>query len=241
MNKIYTQLELELGVEMNPNRNKSNRPRAKSDFYETPSGLAEATIKYLIGRDFVSPFLDTCILDPGCGNGIWAEAYNNVLQESFDNVPHYVYGIDINSPKYNRQLYYDFVLGDFTNRRTILFEPPDLKFDFIMGNPPFSLMEQFIKRSWELLASNGTIAFLGRLGFLGSQTRAKSNGLFRTHPLHTVLVSSRRPSFFSTVDGRNTTDMMEYAIFIWTKTSSLPAYPKIDWLLWNYEKPHIGM
>jgi len=221
---------------MNPNRNKSNRPRAKSDFYETPPELAGATIQYLINVGFVDPFTDTIILDPGCGNGIWAEAYNNVCEKEFNKVSSYIYGIDLNPPKYNRQLYYDFVLGDFINRRQILFEPPDLKFDFIMGNPPFSLMEEFVKRSWELLSVNGTIAFLGRLGFLGSQTRAKSTGLFRTHPLHTVLVSSRRPSFFSVVDGKHTTDMMEYAIFIWVKSNSLPAHPKVGWLLWEYDK-----
>ena len=40
--------------------------------------------------------------------------------------------------------------------------------DVIITNPPFSLTEQFLKKSLEELAPDGTLAYLQRVNFLGS-------------------------------------------------------------------------
>jgi len=43
--------------------------------------------------------------------------------------------------------------------------------DVIITNPPFSLTEEFIKKSLSELAPNGTMAYLQRVNFLGSKKR----------------------------------------------------------------------
>jgi len=230
MGIAYKQLELGLGdIEVNPKRNKSNRPRSKADFYQTPAELAYATIDRLISSGFILPSKVKDILDPGCGNGIWTSNYITHIKDT-DLDPNF-YGIDIDVPQFNKFLYGDLVIDDY-----ITHDYASKRFDLILGNPPFSLMEEFIRKSYSLLNQNGVIAFLGRLEFLGSQKRCK--GLFREIPLQEVWVSSRRPSFFSVLDGKHTTDMMEYAIFIVIKERMLVGLyrkPTLDWLMWEYE------
>lgn len=220
---------------MNPNRNKSTRGRAKSDFYETPYEMARAVIEKLFTYGII--YKATNILDPGCGNGVWTDAFLSVLDSPIPE-PHglsyfpYFVGVDINEPERNKFLYSELIIGDYLE-----YSPGLKKFDLIIGNPPFSLMEEFVRKSISLVAEHGTIALMGRLAFLGSQKRAKSGGLFTEYPPHNVWVSSRRPSFFSVVDGKHTTDMMEYAIYIWRQgLLSIKTPPMISWFLWDYNK-----
>jgi SAM-dependent methyltransferase len=230
MDLTYTQLELE-GLQMNPKRNKSTRPRSKADFYQTPFELAYATIGKLYDGNLLIPSNIDAVLDPGCGNGVWTDAYVEFISNKFPNLlTPSLHGIDINPPNSDTYLYCDFVIGDYLDEK--ISPLPLIHADLIIGNPPFSLMEEFIRRSLDLLEKDGIIAFLGRLEFLGSQKRAR--GLFKDYPPYAVWVSSRRPSFFSVLEGKHTTDMMEYAIFIWREGfKSVP--PKLDWLLWEYD------
>lgn len=211
-------------IKMNPKRNKSNRHRSKADFYQTPFELAYATVDKLVETHIISLNTTFNILDPGCGNGIWTEAYTKYIKHTVFT-PEF-HGIDINEIERNKFLYSDLFIGDFLESEYAI------DFDLIFGNPPFSLMEEFVRKSYDLLHEGGVIAFLGRLEFLGSQRRCK--GLFKEIPPYEVWVSSRRPSFFSVLDGKHTTDMMEYAIFIWKK--NFIGNTKVDWLLWEYDK-----
>lgn len=81
-------------------------------------------------------------------------------------------------------------------------------FDFVVTNPPYSLAEEFVKRS---LSCAGTVCMLLRLGFLASRRRAD---FMRAHPPD-VYVLSRRPSF----SGRGT-DATEYGWFVWYRWRS---------------------
>jgi len=79
-----------------------------------------------------------------------------------------------------------------------------------LTNPPYSLAEQFVRKS---ITDNQCTIMLLRLGFLASQGRYQ---LFKTYPITGLYVLSRRPSF---INGR--TDNSEYAWFAWDKTGEI--------------------
>lgn len=86
------------------------------------------------------------------------------------------------------------------------------RFDVCIGNPPYSLAQEFVNQA---LGCSRIVCFLLRLNFLGSQKRA--TWLRANTP--SVLVLPRRPSF--TDD--NKTDATEYAWFCW----GLDAVPRV--------------
>lgn len=85
------------------------------------------------------------------------------------------------------------------------------RFDLVIGNPPYSLAEEFVEHALRSLHPGASVAFLLRLSFLGSQGRL--TGLFKHRPLRYLLPVAGRPSF--TPDGK--TDSSEYGFFVWTK------------------------
>jgi hypothetical protein len=85
------------------------------------------------------------------------------------------------------------------------------KADLVLGNPPYSLAEEFVEHALGCLHDDASVAFLLRLSFLGSQRRLL--GLFKAAPLRCLFPIAGRPSF--TPDGR--TDASEYGVFVWTK------------------------
>ncbi|MGR3071476.1 DNA methyltransferase [Vibrio vulnificus] len=80
--------------------------------------------------------------------------------------------------------------------------------DIIITNPPFSLTEEFIRKSLSELAPNGTMAYLQRVNFLGSAVRLPFWFEIGFPPKVPVIVP--RPRF---VGGGS--DSCEYAWFIW--------------------------
>jgi hypothetical protein len=90
-------------------------------------------------------------------------------------------------------------------------EVPAARFKFrpevVIGNPPYSLAEAFVRRSRSLWPG-AQVMFLLRLGFLASAERA-SLWADAGHP--DVYVLPDRPSF--TGDGR--TDGADYAWYVW--------------------------
>lgn len=201
-------------------RNKSERPRRENDFYPTPYGLAHEAL-LCFQRDEHSMH-NWHILDAGCGKGIWMDAANEV-GSGFGGV----YGIDLEpdpSLLYARK-------GDFLAHNAATMGLP--LFDLVMGNPPYSLMEEFVRHSLQdsLLLDHGYVFFMCRLEFLASKTRCY--GLYAEHPLKRVYVLSRRPSFFST-NGRRTTDAQDYAMFLWQK--GYTGKTELSWLYWDYDQ-----
>ncbi len=77
------------------------------------------------------------------------------------------------------------------------------RFDVALGNPPFTLDEEFVEESMKLA---DTVVMLLRLNFIGSSGRC---AFMQKHPPD-VYVLPDRPSF----DGRGT-DSIEYAWFVW--------------------------
>ena len=201
------------------NRLKSERPRRRYDFYETPPELVNASIEHWRRDEMIHyPYN---YLDPGCGNGIWG----NVIHYHFPNSN--IFGIDINLPSsmeygiaYNLVYDEDYLEFDFDG------------FELIAGNPPYSLAEEFVRKSFDLIADGGYIFFLLRLAFLESKKR--HFGLFSEYPPKRVYVLSRRPSFFSSNGKTKTTDALSYAMFLWQR--GWKGKTELDWLYWEYEK-----
>lgn len=212
---------------LNGNRTKSGRERHIRDYYITPEEFArEALWDVRFDEDML--YSPEC-LDAGCGNGVWGiEAWNGfTFAYDEDNDYPVIDGIDLEPtiPSYRLHLFDNVYTGDFLS-----FTFPH-KYDIVFGNPPYSLAEEFIRRSYDLIEDDGYIYFLLRLSFLEGIKRGK--GLFKELPLKRVYVCSRRPSFYP-IDGRPTTDTLSYAMFLWQK--GYEGKPEIDWLDWSYEK-----
>ena len=84
------------------------------------------------------------------------------------------------------------------------------KFDLIVTNPPFSIAEDFLRKSIKECDDKGCVAYLLRINFLGSQKRKKLWQEIGTP--NKFIVLSKRPSF----TGKGT-DSTEYAWFIWDR------------------------
>lgn len=202
---------------LNGNRMKSHRSRSPRDLYETPLALAEAAMMKIVPNKKImtSQF---SVLDAGCGTGVWGEAINHFFPV--------VDGIDL-EPRIGNTQYYDSIIT-----MDYLHYFPDEKYNIILGNPPYSLAEEFIRHSFELLREKGSVYFLLRLSFLEGIRRGR--GLFKEFPLKKVYVCSRRPSFFSSDGEHHTTDTLAYALFLWQKGYG-DVCPDLDFLDWDYK------
>lgn len=89
--------------------------------------------------------------------------------------------------------------------------------DLIISNPPFSLALEFLQKS---LQEAGTVCYLLRLNFLGSQKR---RAFWQANRPSHVLVLSKRPCF--TGDGK--TDSIEYAWFCWDRAGFVTLAPGV--------------
>lgn len=82
--------------------------------------------------------------------------------------------------------------------------------DCIITNPPFSLTQQFLEKSY---TEADVIIYLQRLNYLGSQGRRAFWDMYK--PDH-LIVLSKRPSFKG-----GKTDRTDYAFYIWDKKRKL--------------------
>lgn len=183
------------------------------DFYPTPLTLAQSALSLL--PDGYEP---RAILDAGCGDGVWGQA----ARQKWGDTPHLV-GTDIRDvgtlPGYNLVYQYDFLNAlSWQNL-----------FPLVMGNPPFSQAEEFVRHAHELAARGGYVLMLLRLAMLEGQKRGAD---FWPHykPVH-VAVLSRRPSF----TGDSKTDRTAYGVFLW-HVGSTEHETTLSWLDWEPEK-----
>lgn len=173
--------------------------RNEADFYATPLETVYTILDSI-------PDLDTAefILEPSAGNG-------NIIKALRERN---ITGIAIEAmelreeERKNLEALADVVtIGDFLKDDTEYIE-----YDLIIGNPPYSLAQEFIDKALTLLAPGGRLIFLLRTNFLESKKRFTwwqdkiPSGLY---------VLSKRPSF----TGKGT-DATSYSWFVWEKSET---------------------
>lgn len=178
-------------------RNKT--PRDPDDFYPTPAPLIAAALDrvYLAGTIGQS----LTILDPGAGRGEWGTAARRRWPDAR------LIGIDLIHDAPTSGAYDQWITGDFLSWAAHYDRDREGLIDLAIGNPPYSLAEQFIRASARLVGPGGLIVFLLRLAMLEGQKRGA--GLWRELPPARVSVCPARPSFTSD----RKTDMAAYAVF----------------------------
>lgn len=196
---------------------KTKNKRRKSDFYPTPLPLAQAAMSLL-------PVLPDRprVLDPGAGEGIWGKA---LLAEYPDAR---ITGVDID-PHPVPAGYAHWIRNDYT-LMPYFFGNQDL----VIGNPPFSLAEQFVHQALRHTRNDGYVFFILRLTFLETPSRYT---LFRAHPPRKVWVMPSRVSFM----GNKHTDFTTHAFFLWEK--GYTGETRLDWFDWQSvaQKPVIKL
>lgn len=170
--------------------------RKNYDFYATPLDTVNLLLDNI--TDILPHFT---ILEPSAGNGNIITALRN---KGYTNI---IDAIEIRAEEKNnlQTIANNVYINDFLDDSLIL-----NKYDVIIGNPPFSLAQEFIDKSLKLLKPNGKLIFLLRTSFLESEKRFKwwSDKLpTRLYVLH------KRPSF----TGKGT-DATSYSWFIWDKS-----------------------
>jgi SAM-dependent methyltransferase len=165
--------------------------REERDAWFTPELLALAICRSL--RDEVRR-APGHILEPGCGGGAFLRAAEAAWPKAK------LTGIDL-VPACDRPG--RIIQGD-------IFEPRHLFGDWplIVGNPPYSCAERFVRHCISLLAPGGYLAFLLRAAFLGSGSRVP---FYREHPLRYLQPIAPRPTFNNAAGS----DPTEYAVFVW--------------------------
>lgn len=171
--------------------------RVPHDFYATPVSVASLFLKE---SNILSTINGGGILEPSAGNGNIIQAIKQVSHDSE------ITAVELREEEIGNLkeagakdiIITNFLETDFTD-----------KYQLIIGNPPYSLAQEFVEKSISLLETGGTVAMLLRIGFLGSKKR---NSFFKKYPVSELYVCSARPSF----TGKGT-DASEYAWFIWKK------------------------
>jgi SAM-dependent methyltransferase len=192
---------------MHVQRYNSTTPRNPYDFYPTPLACAIAAIRLL-----PPPGDGATVLDPGAGLGRWGQAWREVYGYTEP-----ITGVDLHQPA--RPVWYN----SWYNTSFFNYHPPAL-YDYVIGNPPFSVAEPFVAHGLRLLKPGGVLLYLLRMEFLGSQERGR--GIWTRTPPSEVQILVTRPSFWD--NGK--TDAMEYALFKWTEGNV--SKPVLSWLDW---------
>lgn len=193
---------------------KTDKPRAKNDYYPTPSA---STISL-----FESPYLSKDyknILEPACGEGHIAKIvkekypYATVDYSDLYEYPNSIdngcsTGLDFLSDK-------DYPISKYKGF-----------YDLVITNPPYEskVLMPFVKKSLEL--SNKHVAMFLKITFLESIKRYK---FFKDNQhLKQILVFSNRQPIYAGGIVLRASNAICYAWYIWDKDHK--GLPQIDWL-----------
>ena len=176
------------------NRGTERKPH---DFYATPIECVENFLNKYGG------VINGNVLEPSAGNGNIVK----VLRNTYKDIN--ITSCEIREEEYNNlsQYSYEIIIDDFLTR-----DFGDSKFNVIIGNPPYSLAIEFVKKCLDLLEEDGVLIFLLRTAFLESKSRYE---FWQENPLSGLYTLSKRPSF----TGKGS-DATSYSWFIWRKNST---------------------
>ena len=182
--------------------------RVEHDYYATNP----MAVKMLLDN---YNFIGKSILEPCVGAGHIANAVDEYYEYTKE-----ITGIDIVDRGYK-----DTIVTDFLTYET------DKKFDGVITNPPFSLAQEFIEKSMDLLTDKGQIAMFLKIQFLEGVKREE---FFKRYPPKYVYVFRKRMATWNSglpkdpkTDKPWATTMC-HAWFVWEKGSK--SEPIIRWL-----------
>lgn len=175
--------------------------RKESDAYMTPLTVIDNFIKscpyYFMGVH--------SILEPCAGSGSFLQSIKTNISKFDNSKSVQMDAVELREEEKEK-------LGSLADHLTIgnfLTWKSDKKYDLIITNPPYSLAEEFVQHSFDLVNKDkGTIIMLLRINFLGSQHRYD---FWHSYPLYHLHPLSCRPSFT-----KSGTDQTEYAWFVWS-------------------------
>ena len=184
----------------------TTRERANYDYYATPY---QATEMLLDEVKFSGDFLEPCV-----GGGHIVDVIKRYYPDEC------VYGVDIVDRGYPNTLVADFLKHDFLGQ----------KFDNVVTNPPFSLAQEFLEKSVEVVNDGGKIAMFLKIQFLEG---AKRREMFKKYPPKYIYVFVKRQAPWnngSPVDekGKSWSSTMCFAWFVWEK--GFTGEPIVRWL-----------
>lgn len=184
----------------------ATRERANYDYYATPY---QATEMLLDEVKFSGNFLEPCV-----GGGHIVDVIKRYYPDEC------VYGVDIVDRGYPNTLVADFLKHDFLGQ----------KFDNVVTNPPFSLAQEFLEKSMEVVNNGGKIAMFLKIQFLEG---AKRREMFKKYPPKYIYVFVKRQAPWnngSPVDekGKPWSSTMCFAWFVWEK--GFTGEPIVRWL-----------
>jgi hypothetical protein len=198
--------------------------RVELDVYPTPIEYTRAVLKFLqLSHYPIESYEYTLrILDPGAGSGIWGQAVKELY-------PHAeLHGTELRDvpppPHYDH-----WHIGKYE-----LLPDTVGKFDLIVGNPPYYVLEDFMDKSFELLHDYGMLSFLLPASFSESKKRYLKYFSKQDYYKPTMIINSvRRISF--TGDGKS--NATAYAQYTWVKHEKINGDPvPTYWLDWEYDK-----
>lgn len=176
--------------------------RNEKDYYVTPREVVDKAMRFI----FPDGVEGRSVLDPAAGGnpGSFSMAeYPCVYADWFSSHGAHVDSIDI------RQDSPASIHADF-----LTWESPH-PYEIVATNPPFSLAEEFIRKSMSVLSDGGCCVMLERLNFLCSEKRRH---LFEEFKPSLIVVHRKRMSFLGNMKFlKQQTDSIEYAHFVWIK------------------------
>jgi len=175
--------------------------RKESDLYCTPCSMTEQFIEK--SEEYSIFDYKSSVLEPSCGKN----HITKVLKKHFNTVT--ARDININSSE------------NFLDCKDL--------FDYIITNPPYSLVDEFVLKS-KIIAKKA-FAFLLRINYL--QGKKRYDSIFNNKDNYRLkyIFSYTRMSDLSVEpreDGKYSTGMQPYAWFIWVK--GFNQFPVIDWI-----------
>lgn len=184
----------------------TTRERVQDDYYATPY---QATEMLLDEVKFSGNFLEPCV-----GGGHIVDVIKKYYPDEC------VYGVDLVDRGYPNTLVADFLKHDFLGQ----------KFDNVVTNPPFSLAQEFLEKSMEVVNDGGKIAMFLKIQFLEG---AKRREMFKKYPPKYIYVFVKRQAPWnngSPVDekGKPWSSTMCFAWFVWEK--GFTGEPIVRWL-----------
>ena len=184
----------------------TTRERANYDYYATPY---QATEMLLDEVKFSGNFLEPCV-----GGGHIVDVIKKYYPDEC------IYGVDLVDRGYPNTLVADFLKYDFLGQ----------KFDNVVTNPPYSLAQEFLEKSMEVVNDGGKIAMFLKIQFLEG---AKRREMFKKYPPKYIYVFVKRQAPWnngSPVDekGKPWSSTMCFAWFVWEK--GFTGEPIVRWL-----------